>query len=73
MKPGQNMRKVLRYVRGLGVKVKRVKCGELRLSHSAFGPRITVCGHRKDSPRALMAWIKRVEQALPAPPAAEPA
>ena len=41
------------------------------MSHPALGPRVTVCGHRKDTPRALTSWIKRVVKLLEAEEAEE--
>jgi hypothetical protein len=61
MTSGMDLRKALRAARKAGCLVVKIKAtGEVRVSHPKVRITVRVNGRRKDAPRALTNFIKKV-------------
>lgn len=59
---GLNLRESLAHARRLGATVTHPRrTGEVRLQHPAMAKPVLANGRRKDSPRKVVAWLRKLE------------
>lgn len=62
-KGGANLRQTLKEAERMGCRVKTIRrTGEFRISHPAIGRTVKLNGRRKDTPRALTCFLRRIEE-----------
>ena len=62
-KGGANLRHTLREAESMGCRVATIRrTGELRISHPAIDRTVKLNGRRKDTPRALTCFLRRIAE-----------
>lgn len=68
---GMNLRESLAHAHRLGATViKPRRTGEVRIQHPLMPKPVLANGRRKDSPRKVTAWLRRLEQLVGGQPGA---